>query len=125
MRELEVFPARLHRRRVHIVLTLRVGGRDEANVLIENADQVIKVFATVSIAGHFQQFGIRSHLPLDFRTGVRQQGVQDGPGGLLVKAMFGGAVAALKASSKNVTPTPWVPPTAFSVAGAHRLPFII
>ena len=55
-----------------------------------------------------------------------KQGLQDGPGRLLVIAdVRAGAVAALKVSSRNVTPTPSVPPTSFSVAGVHGLPFII
>ncbi len=37
----------------------------------------------------------------------------------------GGAVAAPNVSSRNVTPTPSVPPTSSSVAGVHGLPFII
>ena len=34
-------------------------------------------------------------------------------------------MAALNVSSRNVTPTPSVPPTAFREAGVHALPFII
>ena len=37
----------------------------------------------------------------------------------------GGAVDALNVSSKNVTPTPFVPPTSFNEATVHALPFII
>ena len=35
------------------------------------------------------------------------------------------AVEAVKVSSRNVTPTPAMPPTAFRVAGVHGLPLII
>ena len=35
----------------------------------------------------------------------------------------GAAVCALNVSSRNVTPTPFVPPTSFSVAGVHGFAF--
>jgi hypothetical protein len=40
-----------------------------------------------------------------------------------LRECFGGAVEALKVSSRKVVPIPSTPPTSFSVAGVQGLPF--
>ena len=59
------------------LLAFRVGRRDEANFVVENADQVIEVPGTTSVARCFQQFGVGPHVALDVAAGFRQQDFQD------------------------------------------------
>ena len=102
-----------------------VGRGDQAQLGVEDAEQVVEVPGAVGIARCVQQLLVRPHLALDVGAALREQGLQDRLGGLLVEAVFGRSRRALKVSSRKVTPTPSVPPTAFKVAGVQGFPLTI
>ena len=110
-----VWSADLHLR------AFRVGWRDQAKIGVEDSDQVIEVPGAVGIARCFEQLLPGSHLPLDVGAGLGQESFENRLGCFLVKRCSGGAVEALKVSSRNVSPTPWVPPTSLQRGRSPRL----
>ena len=85
----------------------------------------MEVVGPLGIARSVEQLCCRLHPALDVGACIGEQGFENGLRRLLMQPVLGGAVAALNVSSRNVKPTPSVPPTSLSVAGVHDLPFII
>ena len=69
-----------------------VGRRDESNLAVENAYQLVEVFRATSVTGRFEEFAIRPHVTLDVDARFRQQRSQHFSGRILM-------VAALRRSS--------------------------
>jgi hypothetical protein len=68
--------------------SFRVGRRDQPDFAVEDTDQVIEVFRAAGVARCFQQLGVRAHVALDVGARFRQQGFENGTGGLLMQAML-------------------------------------
>ena len=52
-------------RRDSSLLALRVGRRDQAELAVEDAQQLVEVLRPGRVAGRLQQLGLRPHVPLD------------------------------------------------------------
>ena len=90
--------------------TFRVGGRDQAKLRVEDVDQVVEVSGSVRVSRCFEQFLARSHLSLDVGAALGQRAFSTAWAAFWWRRCSGLAVRALKVSSRNVTPTPSVPP---------------
>src|SRR5262249_8945553 len=84
-----VVPPGWRSRRLTLAETFRLGRCDQAQLAIQDADQVIEVAGTAVITGRLAQLSLRTHLALDVGTGRRQEGSQDRLGRLLVEAVLG------------------------------------
>ena len=71
------------------ILSLRISGRDQAKLGIQDADQVVEVPGTVRVPRCIEQFLAGSHLSLDVSAGLGKQGFQHRLGGFLVESMLG------------------------------------
>ena len=68
---------------------LGVGRRDQPQLGVEDADQVVEVAGRLGVARGLAELGLRPHLALDVGAGLGQQGLQDGLRRLLVQAVLG------------------------------------
>src|SRR5436305_14341311 len=70
-------------------LAFGVGGREEANFAIEDAEQVVEVLRAAGVARRRQQLGVGAQVALDVGARFGQQRLQNDAGGLLVVAVLG------------------------------------
>ena len=103
-----------------------VGRRDEPELAVEDAEQVRRSPPGGSaIARRLQQLRGGPHVPLDVRAASGSRAFSTARAAFWWSRCSGGPGRELNVSSRNVTPTPSVPPTSFSVAGVHGLPLTI
>ena len=67
-----------------IGLIRTVGGGDQAELRIENSDQVVELAGPLQVARCFEEFLPGPHLALQVAAGFGDQGLENGPGGVLM-----------------------------------------
>src|SRR5262245_45680273 len=71
------------------ISSFRVNWRDEANLPVENAQQVVKVLRSVSVSRYLEQLPLRLHGPFDVSSCIGRKDRQNSPGRSLMIAVFG------------------------------------
>ncbi len=100
---------------------LGVGRRDQPHLLVECAQEASQLVGARRVSRDGDKLVERAHVALDAAARLGEQGLEHAHRGLLVRLER----TELNVSSRNAMPTPWVPPTAFKVAGVHTRPLTI
>ena len=98
--------------------------RHELQLGVQDPHELSEFIHPIGVAGRREQFAARVHASFYVDPTRRQQAIEDLAGGTLMNLAVRRAPSP-KALSRNLTPSPREPPTAWSVTGVHSCPLTI
>ena len=101
---------------------LRFDWADQPQFAVEDAKQFVKLVRAGAVAGDFQEFPVRPHVPFDVGPGLGQQCPQDGLSGLLVDAIRRRGRPGAEGLLQERDPDPFRPADLLQGLGSPGLP---